>query len=224
MRITAIVPAYQAEGTVADVVRETGRFVDDVIVVDDGSTDRTAARAEETGAALLRLGRNRGKGAALRAGFARVLESGAYAAVTLDADGQHDPAEIPKLVALWRSAGAGIAIGSRLHLQDGMIPVRQFGNRFADRAISFFSGVPVSGTQSGFRLYDAGVLRALRLSGTGYELESEVLVKAARAGFRVLSTPVALRRVEGSGTSHFRPWRDTARICVRVVASRLGIG
>jgi len=104
-----------------------------------------------------------------------------------------------------------------------MIPVRRFGNRFADRAISFFAGVPVAGTQSGFRLYDASLLRVLRLAGTGYELESEILVKAARSGFRVLSTPVRLRRVEGSGTSHFRPWRDTARICVRVVASRFGL-
>ena len=223
MRIVALVPAYQAASTVAEVVEQTRRILPEVVVIDDGSSDRTAALASEAGATVLRLDSNGGKGAALRAGFRHVLDLGADAAVTLDADGQHDPAEIPRLIDLWAKAGAGIAIGSRLHLQDGMIPVRRFGNRFADRAISFFAGVPVAGTQSGFRLYDASLLRAVRLAGTGYELESEIIVKAVRSGFRVLSTPVRLRRVEGSGTSHFRPWRDTARICARVVASRFGL-
>lgn len=219
----ALVPAYQAASTVAEVVEETRRVLEEVVVIDDGSSDRTAALAGDAGAKVLRLDSNGGKGAALLAGFRHVLDCGADAAVTLDADGQHDPAEIPKLVALWTRSGAGIVIGSRLHLQAGMIPVRRFGNRFADRAISFFAGVPVVGTQSGFRLYDARLLRAVRLAGSGYELESEVVVKAARSGFLVLSTPVRLRRVEGSSTSHFRPWRDTARICVRVVASRFGL-
>ncbi len=223
MRIVSLVPAYQAARTVADVVTQTRRFVEDVVVIDDGSSDDPASLAADAGATLVRLGSNHGKGAALRAGFRLALERGADAVVTLDADGQHDPTEIPRLVDLWHESGAGIAIGSRLRLQDGMLPIRRFGNRFADRAISFFAGVSVTGTQSGFRLYDARVLRALRLAGTGYEMESEIIVKAARSGFRVLSTPVGLHRIEGSGTSHFRPWRDTARICVRVVASRFGL-
>jgi len=216
----ALVPAYEAADMVAEVVKGTRGVLPDVVVIDDGSSDRTAAAAQVAGASVLRLDLNVGKGSALRAGFRHALDCGADAAVTLDADGQHDPAEIPRLVDLWTSSGAGIVIGSRLHLQDGMIPVRRFGNRFADRAISFFAGVPVVGTQSGFRLYDACLLRALRLVGTGYEMESEVIVKAVRSGFRVLSIPVRFRWVEGSGTSHFRPWRDTARICTRVVASR----
>lgn len=223
MNIVALVPAYQAASSVGEVVVETRRVLPEVVVIDDGSWDGTAARASEAGATLLRLDAHRGKGAALRAGFRHVLGRGADAAVTLDADGQHDPAEIPKLVDLWREAGSAIVIGSRLNLQDGMIPVRRFGNRFADRAISIFAGVPVTGSQSGFRLYDAGLLRVLRLHGTGYEMESEIIVKAVRSGFRVSSTPVRLRCVEGSGTSHYRPWLDTARICLRVVASRFGI-
>jgi glycosyltransferase involved in cell wall biosynthesis len=221
VRIAALVPAYDAESTVADVVEATRRVLPEVVVVDDGSSDHTATVARGAGAVVLRLDSNGGKGAALRAGFRHLLEGGAEAVVTLDADGQHDPGEIPRLVELWSSSGAGVVIGSQLHLRGGMLPIRRFGNRFADRAISFFAGVRVAGTQSGFRLYDARLLRSLRLTGTGYELESEIIVKAVRSGFRVLSIPVQLRWVEGSTTSHYRPWRDTARICVRVVASRL---
>jgi len=221
MKIVALIPAFQAAATVAEVVEETRRVLPEVFVIDDGSSDGTAAAARNAGAGLLRLESNRGKGAALRTGFGYALAGGADAVVTLDADGQHDPGEIPRLVDLWTSSRAGIVIGSRLHLQDGMIPIRRFGNRFSDRAISLFSGAHVKGTQSGFRLYDAALLRALRLAGTGYELESEVIVKAVRSGFQVVSVPVRLRSVEGSRTSHYRPWRDTARICVRVVASRI---
>jgi len=220
VRIVALVPAYQAADTVAEVVEATLRILAEVVVVDDGSTDRTAERARGAGAVVLRLGSNRGKGAALRAGFRHVLETDADGVLTLDADGQHDPGEIPSLVEPWAASGAGIVIGSHLHLQDGMIPIRRFGNRFADRAISFFAGVRVAGTQSGFRIYDARLLRRIRLTGTGYEMESEVIVKAARSGFLVLSVPVRLRQVEGSKISHYHSWRDTARICVRVVASR----
>lgn len=204
----------------AEVVEATRRVLGEVVVIDDGSTDPTAERAQGAGAVVLRLGSNRGKGAALRAGFRHVLEADADGVLTLDADGQHDPREIPTLVESWAASGAGIVIGSQLHLQDGMIPIRRFGNRFADRAISIFAGARVTGTQSGFRLYDARLLRCLRLTGTGYEMESEVIVKAIRSRFRVLSVPVRVRQVEGSKTSHYRSWRDTARVCVRVVASR----
>lgn len=221
MKIVALIPAYQAARTVAAVVCGTRSFLPDVVVVDDGCSDGTAEVARGAGAEVLRLGSNRGKGAALRAGFLLALDLGAGAVVTLDADGQHDPGEIPRLVDCWRTTGAGLVIGSRAHLDQEMTAARQFGNRFSRRAISYFAGVPVPDGQSGFRLYDASLLRTLRLRGTGYELESEVIVKAVSAGFKVESIPIRLARVDGSATSHFRPWRDTARICMSVVRSRL---
>ncbi len=135
-------------------------------------------------------------------------------------DGQRDPGEVPRLLECWRRTGAAMVIGSRAHLEEGMTPARRFGNRFACRAVSYFAGVTVADTQSGFRLYEASLLRALPLRGVRYEMESEVTVKAARAGVRVESTPVRLARVGGADTSHFRPWRDTARICLAVLRSR----
>jgi len=220
MKIQALIAAYRAAGTVGAVVEETARVITDVLVVDDGSPDDTAAAAREAGARVLSLPAHQGKGAALRAGFAQALDDDSAAVVTLDADGQHDPAEITRLVECWRRTGAALVIGSRSHLENGMTPARRFGNRFARRALSYFSGVAVADAQSGFRLYEAALLRAVPLRGVRYELESEVIVRAARAGFPVTCTPVRLRRVAGEGTSHFRPWCDTARICAAVLWTR----
>lgn len=220
MTLQALIPAWQAAGTVGAVVEETAKIVSNVLVVDDGSTDDTAGAAKAAGARVLRLPTHRGKGAALRAGFERALSLGCEAVVTLDADGQHEPAEIARLLECWRRTSAALVIGSRAHLEEGMSPRRRFGNRFARRALSFFSGVALSDAQSGFRLYDAALLRAVRLRGEGYEMESEVIVRAARAGLIVACTPVRMRRVAGEGTSHFRPWRDTTRICLAVIRTR----
>ncbi len=221
MKLIAIIPAYDAAGTVAPVVAATALIVPEVLVVDDGSRDRTAEVARGAGARVLRLAVHRGKGAALRAGFAAAIAAGSSAVITLDADGQHEPSEIPRLIALWQETGASLVIGSRAHLESGMTRTRRFGNRFARRALTFFSGVEVPDAQSGFRLYDAALLRAVSLRGSRYELESEVIVRAARAGMRVASTPIRLAQVDGLATSHYRPWRDTARICAAVVATRL---
>lgn len=219
MKVFALVPAYNAASSVGAVVEATLAILPDVVVVDDGSEDATAEAARIAGASVLRLPSNRGKGAALRVGFGHALEAGGTAVVTLDADGQHDPSEIPRLLDCWRRTGAPLVIGSRLQLEDEMLPIRRFGNHFARRAISFFAGTPVPDAQSGFRLYDAELLRTLDLRGERYELESEVIVKAGRAGLTIASVPIRLARVDGSATSHYRPWRDTARICIDVVRS-----
>jgi peptidoglycan/xylan/chitin deacetylase (PgdA/CDA1 family) len=219
--ISALIPAYRAGASVGAVVAGARPFVDGVLVVDDGSNDGTSDAARAAGARVLRLASNSGKGAALRAGFADLLARGAAAVVTLDADGQHDPREIPRLVDCWRETGAALVIGERSGLEERATPLRRFGNRFSRRAVSWFAGVAVPDAQSGFRLYDAALLRALPLRGGRYELESEVIVRAARGGWRLASVPVEVACAEGTATSHFRPWRDTTRICVAVVGSRL---
>lgn len=218
--VRAIIPAFQTEPSVAKVVQATRRVIPDLLVIDDGSTDDTAGAARRAGAEVLRFPVNRGKGIALRAGFSWAVENGCRAVVTLDADGQHDPGEIPKLLDRWHETQAALVIGSRSHMEEEMTPSRRFGNRFARRAISFFAGLPVADAQSGFRVYDADLLRSIALRGVRYELEAEVIVRAARRGYRVESTPIRLARIDGTPTSHYRPWRDTTRICLSVLRSR----
>ena len=220
MFVLALIPAYEAQHTVCGVITGVRRFLEHVIVIDDGSSDETSGAARSAGAGLVRFERNRGKGAALRTGFAHALERGAAAAITIDADGQHDPAEIPRLLAHWNETNAGIVIGSRARAYDGMTSLRRFGNRFSNRAVSYLAGAPIEDAQSGLRLYDARLLRQIPLRGTRYELESEILVKAVRAGFAVECVHVGVHEVDGTATSHFRPVRDTARICAAVVRSR----
>lgn len=220
MNVVALVPAYRAEATLGAVVLATQEYLPRVLVIDDGSEDETSRIAREAGAEVLRFEKNRGKGAALRAGFARVLELHAAAALTLDADGQHDPSEIPRILEHWRQTRAGLVIGSRSHLDGEMTRARRAGNRFSRLALSYLAGVSVPDGQSGFRLYDAKLLLRIPLSGERYEMESEVIVKAARARFGVESLPIRLARVDGTSTSHFRPVRDTARICISAVRSR----
>jgi glycosyltransferase involved in cell wall biosynthesis len=221
MRVVAVVPALDAAETIAEVVTRTREVLPDVVVVDDGSSDATARVAEAAGATVLRLPRNRGKGAALKAGFEHALRSGYDAVATIDADGQHDPKQIAALLRCREETGAMLVIGERTYGEDEMIPLRRFGNRFSRRAVSFFAGANVYDPQSGFRLYDRKLLEALTLRGERYEFESEVIVRAARAGLRIESVPITLLRAEGTATSHFRPWGDTARICVAVVRTRL---
>lgn len=221
MSVFALIPAYDAADTVGEVVRGAKAFLSRTIVVDDGSSDTTSAEARSSGARVLRLDSNLGKGVALRTGFSLALSEGAEAVVTIDADGQHDPMEIPRLLRCWRETNAGIVIGSRATTYESMTPLRRFGNHFSRRAVSFFSGTAVADPQSGFRLYDARVLRCVRLRGARYELESEVIVKSARAGFVLESVDVRIPTVDGTQTSHYRPWRDTTRICLAVVLSRL---
>ena len=217
VKLVGLIAAYQAEATIAAVVASALAQLPEVVVVDDGSCDGTSAAARAAGARVLRQAINRGKGAALRTGFERLLAEGVAAVITLDADGQHDPAEIPRLVERWRATQAGLVIGRRTDRACEMRSLRRFGNRFSRSAISFFAGLYVPDGQSGFRLYDAALLRAVPLRGTRYELESEVIVKAVRAGLRIESVPIRLAHMDGTGTSHFRPWRDTARICIAVV-------
>lgn len=219
-KAVAIIPALNAERTLAQVVRDAKQLLDDVLVVDDGSSDRTAQVAREAGAVVLRHESNRGKGAALKTGFTWALEQGFEAAVTLDADGQHLAREIPKFVSAWRAGGGDLIIGGRAHLFGQMLPRRRNANRFSAWCISKASGVRVGDSQSGFRLYSAHLLRTLRLHADGFDMESEVIVRAGRRGFRITSIPIELGFVDGVATSHYKPLMDTLRIAWTVARAR----
>jgi glycosyltransferase involved in cell wall biosynthesis len=219
-RIIAIIPALNAAHTIGKVVEETARQLETVLVIDDGSADATGEVARAAGAIVVRHEVNRGKGAALKTGFAWALEQHADAVITLDADGQHLPGEIPKFVTGWSVGGADLIIGGRAHLFNQMLPRRRNANRFSAWTISKAAGVPVADSQSGFRLYSAALLRSLRLRTDGFDLESEVIVRAGRRGLRIVSIPIELGFVDGLATSHYKPLKDTLRIAWTVFRAR----
>jgi glycosyltransferase involved in cell wall biosynthesis len=219
--IAVIIPALNAAGTIEPVIAEARRQHEPVIVIDDGSTDKTGEVAKAAGATVLRHDVNRGKGAALKTGFAWALDHDYDAVITLDADGQHLPGEIPKFIAAYEQSRADLIIGGRAHLFSHMLPRRRNANRFSAWCIAQCSGAPITDSQSGFRLYSARLLRAIKLRTDGFDMESEVIVLAGRRGFNIVTIPIDLGFVDGLSTSHFKPLKDTLRIAWTVTRARL---
>jgi glycosyltransferase involved in cell wall biosynthesis len=220
-RVMVLIPAYNAARSVGDVVRASKEIVRDVVVVNDGSRDDTASVARAAGAEVVDHPQNRGKGGALKTGFAHAIKNGYDVVVTLDADGQHLPREIPKFLKSREETKADLIIGGRSHLFGEMLPRRRLANRFSAWSIAKASGTKVTDSQSGFRLYSANLLRNVRLRTEGFDLESEVIVRAGVGGFKVLTIPIDLGFVDGVSTSHYKPLKDTLRIAWTVTRARL---
>lgn len=203
--VLALIPAFNEAAHVAQVV--TGARVHlPVLVVDDGSTDDTASRAEQAGANVLRQVPNQGKGAALRTGFGWALNAGYQAVLTLDADGQHDPAEIPKFVDAYTACGADLIIGARDFIH--MPLIRRLANTTGRWAFSWAIGQPIRDNQSGYRLIRRRLLEVI-LTGdeAGFEFEMEVIVICIRRGFVLDWLPI--RTIYAGEGSHIRPWQHT---------------
>jgi glycosyltransferase involved in cell wall biosynthesis len=215
----ALIAAFNEAAHVADVVRGTVPHASPVVVVDDGSADDTAARARDAGAIVIRHEQNRGKGCAIRTGLEYVLKQNCSHVLFLDADLQHDPAEIPRLVARAEQGRGDLVIGERQFRKDLMPAARFYANAIGSAIVSRFIGADVADSQSGFRLIRADLLRRVRLTGTGYEIETEMLIKLVRAGAAV--ERVTVRRLQYEGAhSKIRPFRDTLRTCLLAVRYR----
>jgi glycosyltransferase involved in cell wall biosynthesis len=224
-RVAALVPVYQGAATIAEVVRGARGFVEHVLVVDDGSTDESAARAAAAGAEVLGHGENRGKGAALRTGLAHLARAGFTHAFSLDADGQHLPGEMPTLLALLESHPAAIVVGARRRDEDQPVAgINRFGNAFADWWVTLAAGRDLPDTQSGFRIYPIAPVLALEVQADRYAFESEVLILAARRGLEIVSCEIDVHYPPpGERVSHFDPWADTVRIIFTVVPFLVGL-
>lgn len=216
--VAAVIPAKDAAATVRRIVAQLRETVPGivVIVVDDGSRDATGEAARGAGAIVLRNERNRGKGAALQAGFDEAIHRGADIVLALDADGQHDVSVAPRLLAALE--GTDLVVGSREGNRTGMPWIRRATNDVTTWWVSKLAGRRIPDSQSGYRAIRAGVLRAIRPRSRRFEYESEFLIAAARAGFRIVSVPVpTLYNALGS---HIDPFRDTLRF-IRLVIRHL---
>jgi glycosyltransferase involved in cell wall biosynthesis len=220
-RYAVLIPSLNAEHTLPKVIVEARKQLEPVIVIDDGSSDATSEVARAAGATVLRHEVNRGKGGALKTGFAWALERGFDGVITLDADGQHLAGEIHKFIAARAETKADLIIGGRAHLFGGMLPRRRNANRFSAWCIAKASGVPISDSQSGFRFYSATLLRALQLRANGFDMESEVIVRAGRSNMKIVTIPIDLGFIDGIATSHYKPLQDTLRIAWTVTRTRL---
>jgi len=209
MKICVIIPVYnecEAVGFVVESVLQKGL---DVLVINDGSTDESGTVALEHGAQVITNPSKTGKGASLRRGFQKALEEGYDGVITMDGDGQHDAQDLEKILVKAQANPHSIINGTRMTDPRGMPLVRFLTNKVMSWMISWVCRQKISDTQCGFRYIDAGILRAITLSSQSYEIETETLIKASRAGFPIYSVPV--RTIYSSEKSKVHPVKDTIR-------------
>jgi len=209
INVAAVIPAYLEEKHIGDVVRRTLKQLANVVVVDDGSNDRTAEQAKNAGADVIIHEQNRGKGDSIKSGFRYWLDHGATYVVILDGDGQHLPEEIERFLAAAASGIGELLIGTRMNDVREMPFVRRAVNRYMSRKISRACGQDIPDTQCGFRLVHRSIIPSL-LGGTErFDYETEMLILASRAGCRIASVPIST--VYSDEVSSIHPVRDTLR-------------
>jgi glycosyltransferase involved in cell wall biosynthesis len=218
-RFCVLIPCLNEERAIGDLLRGVLAHCADVIVVDDGSDDRTPEIVAEMPVTLLRHASRRGKGEALRTGFRAALARGYDAVLTMDGDGQHSPDDIPRILDAALCYPHHIVIGARM-LNRGQQPAgRHAANNFADWGISWGCGRPVADTQSGQRWYPREAVELVELRSQDFVFEAAILIAACRElDMGVVSIPIESRYQREFRLSHFRPVRDVARITLYTIA------
>jgi glycosyltransferase involved in cell wall biosynthesis len=209
MNIAIVIPAHNEAQTIGPLVEAVRALGYDCIVIDDGSVDKTYALAEQAHGVVLKTTTKSGKGNALKVGFDYVVKNGYEALIAMDGDGQHSPSDITAFVACYENTNADIINGNRMHNPQGMPMVRLATNRLMSWLISLFCRQDILDTQCGFRLIKTNVLQAIKLESSDFEIETEVLIRASKKGFKI--TSVEIQSIYRDEVSKIQPVRDTVR-------------
>lgn len=195
LKVIAIIPAYNEEDTISEVIHETREYVDEVIVIDDGSTDKTKKLAEDKGALVISQPVNRGYGEATRLGHRIALKRGADIIVQLDADGQYVPSEIPRLLEPIIKNEADVVFGSRFdgEIKYTMPLIKRWGNKAFSFLLRFLTRLPLSDGQTGFRAFRAQALQFI-WTESSYTISQEMVLRIARQGWRFKEIPITFRK------------------------------
>ncbi len=209
MKIVIVIPAYNEASSMGPLVSAIRALGYDCLVIDDGSLDATNSIASQAGAVVLKNASKRGKGYALKIGFDYALANSYDALIAMDGDGQHLPSDIGAFVGCYKTTGADIVCGNRMRNPRGMPFVRRMTNSFMSWLISLICRQNIPDTQCGFRLIKIRVVEAITLECSDFEIETEVLIKASKNGFKIAS--VGIQSIYNGGVSKIRPVRDTWR-------------
>lgn len=197
----ACIPAYNEENTIADIIKRSLKFVDSVIVCDDGSNDSTLKQAENSGAIVIRHEKNSGKGAALKSLFEYSKKLDFKVLVTIDGDGQFLPEEIEKLTEPIIKNGFDIVVGNRFSNSKEMPAYRKTGNKVFDKITKLASNLPIEDSQSGFRAYSYNAIQKISVHTSGFGIDSEILIDAVKKNLKITEQPVTVLYNTGFKTS-----------------------
>lgn len=216
MKYCVVIPVYNSENHIADVIEDVVQYVDNIIVVDDGSTDGTLSIIEKiNNICLITYSRNRGKGYALRRGFALAISLGFTHVVTLDADGQHKAKDINLLINRAIGKEDALIIGSRCFDNPNMPQGNRFANKFSNFWFKIQTGITLPDTQTGFRLYPVYIMKKMRFFTNRYESELEILVRCAWRNIELIPQFINVYYPPfDERISHFRKGKDFFRISI----------
>ena len=211
-KTAVVVPAFNEALHIRSVIQSIKAAGYYMVVINDGSTDDTAKIIEESGVDSINLSKNLGKGTALRTGMAFLFEKNFDGIITVDADGQHSINEIPTLEDAALKAKLDLALGVRTAQFKEMRPIREFANKLTASVVGLITRKNITDSQTGFRYYSRNLYEAVGFPGTGFEAETAIIIRAARAGLNIGEVPISSQLIDGSNHSHYRTILDSVRI------------
>lgn len=218
LKVCVLIPTFNESKTIGKLIRDIKKIGLDIFVIDDGSQDDTFQIATYSGAIVISNAKNLGKGMSLRRGLDYIKELNYQAVIIMDGDGQHTSDDIPQFIKAAKDPEVSIIIGNRMSAAKGMPFLRWFTNKFMSWVISLFCRVKIPDSQCGFRIIKIEVLKDIKLRTSKYEIESELLIKAAKRGFKIKSIPI--KTIYQGQSSQINPILDTLRF-IRFILKEL---